>query len=147
MAGEAFRIVHELDADAVRPADYVPIGQDVAFGIDDNTGAERALADALVTTVATRTTRALPAKEPVEEILERIVLVVIAGRGTHAPATVRILNRGFSIDVYDRRFNLLGHLREGIGQLLWLRYGERGGVRGVHLPLTGVHAIRNHGSN
>ena len=96
---------------------------------------------------AGRSVGTLPSEEPVEEILEGIVFVVIAGRRTHAAATVRILHRGFSIDVHDRRFNLLGHLRERVRQLLWLRYGQRGSVRGVHLPLTGVHTIGNHGSN
>ena len=75
MTGGAWGFIPQLDANAIGLFDYVAVGHDVALGIHDHAGTERALADGACVRAALT---ALAAEELVEKILERGVVIAIA---------------------------------------------------------------------
>src|ERR1700722_19078619 len=96
MAGRRRILVLQLHANSIRLLNYVTVRNDVALGIDDDAGPEGALTNRAW--VWATLTAALPAKELVEEILKRRIIVaplILIGVGTHvtAAATARILDR------------------------------------------------------
>jgi hypothetical protein len=132
-------IAHEVDLDLVGFVDDVIVGHDVALGIDDNAGAERALPHVLLRHAATLTT--LAAKEAVKEILEGalslalalalalsaltliililvlVIFVVWSLRLAATPVNGRVLECRLGVDVDHRRLNLFRDLRELVRKL------------------------------
>src|SRR5208282_1556747 len=87
MTGCALGLTLQLHTNAIRFLDHVPVGHDVALGIDDHAGTERALADGARLSSALAT---LAAEELVEEILEGSVVIaalvlVLIGIGPDVP--------------------------------------------------------------
>jgi hypothetical protein len=115
----------------------VIVGHDVAAGVDDDAGAERALAH--IRRLAALT--GLSAEEAVKEILELVVsaalllvIVLIVGRvglGRAAHPAVRVLDDRLGVDVDHRGLYLLGDLAEGVGELARLGQGDLLGVARV----------------
>src|SRR5215469_6804340 len=93
-----WRVVLQLDPNAIGFFDYVAIGDDVTFGIDDYSRTKRALANWPIITIA---------KETIKKITEGIVLIVprILSSSTSAR-----LNGGFGVDIDHGRFERLGNL-------------------------------------
>jgi hypothetical protein len=81
----------------------MPVGHNVAFGIDNDSGAQRMLVN--------RTTALLSAKKLVEEIVKGILIVGLIGIPPAVLPVMRVLDRRFRIDVDHGRFQLLGNLR------------------------------------
>src|SRR5574340_100494 len=73
----------------------------------------------------------LVAEEAVEKVVER-ALIVAPALIRHSTAAMRVLDNGLGIDVDDRGLQLLGDLRELVGELLrgWSRQ-RRGRVGGL----------------
>src|SRR5258706_244340 len=117
-----------MDSDAVGMLNDVAVGKDRALGIDDDAGAEGTVAD------GTGIGDGLPplaTEEAVKKVVEgaavRVCVVVIIARRA-AQVAVRILDRGFGVDVDHGGLQLLGDLGKGVGKLLGGGNGERGGV-------------------
>src|SRR5208337_1199455 len=121
-------IVHQLDADAIGLLHHVGIGDDVAFGIDNDSRTQRALAQIIAArgarNLSLATLSPLPAKEAIQEVLHGIIVAaVFIGRAWSllAALAVWVLDGGFGIDVDHGRFKLARDLRELARQLLWRR--------------------------
>src|SRR3979490_2520810 len=106
-----------MDAHPVGFFDYVAVGEDVAFGIDKDAGAQRTLSDGSGIGATLTALAALATEEAVEEVIERaavgvgVVVVTIAAIAGSAPqVAVGILHCALGIDVNDGRFKLLGNL-------------------------------------
>src|SRR5271169_3311708 len=101
MARRSGVFILELHANAICLFDHVAVGNDVALGVDNHTGTERALADGsrIGTALAT-----LAPEKFVEEILEgsvviaALILVRIGTCGVPSPA--RVLNGRLGIDIH-----------------------------------------------
>src|SRR3981081_2548113 len=93
MARRSRVFIHQLHTNAIGLLDHVPIGDNVALGIHDHTGTERALADGTRFWAALA---ALSAEELVKEILEGSVFLSVAlfliWIGTDGAPPVRGLN-------------------------------------------------------
>src|SRR5579872_3058884 len=134
------RLAVDLHANTVCLFDNVTIGDNVALRVHNYAGAQGVLTDWSLLS--------LPAKEAVEEVLKRILIVsTTLVRWSSTPSAVRILDRRFGVDIHHRRFQLLGNLRKLVGELLWRR--DRQGSRRVRssLAFLAPHTFRNHGSN
>src|SRR5579863_5219265 len=138
----AFGLALDLYPDAVGFFDYVAIGNNVSLGIHDDAGAERALTQGAGSRTALP---ALAAEEAVKEIVERVLVLIV---GISTPA-VWVLDGGFSINVDDGGFELLGNLGELIGKLLRRGNGQRRGVSGGGSLLTflAANGLGNHGAD
>ncbi len=129
-----------MDADPVGFFDDVAVGEDVAFGIDKDAGAQRTLPDRPRIGATLTALAALATEEAVEEVVEGAAIgvgVVVVISGGASQVAVRILHRALGINVDDGRLKLLGNLRKGIGELLRGGNAERGRVArlGVFLAL------------
>src|ERR1700738_3364848 len=104
MARRSRVFIHQLHPNAIRLLDHVPVGYDVALGIDDHAGTERALADGARFWAALA---ALASEELVKEILEGRVFIAVAlflvRIGSDGAPPVRVLNGRLGIDVYHAR--------------------------------------------
>src|SRR5882724_10364986 len=125
----AWRIIVQLDANAVSFLNHVAIGDDVALGINHNSGAERALTNG----PAARTTTTGTTEKPVKEIVERILIVGTAGSsaGSSTTTALRSLDSRFGIDVDHAGLKLFRNIRKLIGELLRGRHGQGSGVRSL----------------
>ena len=123
----AWPIIVQLDSNAVSLLNHVAVGNDVALGVNHNSGTQRALTNR----TATRTTTTGAAEEPVKEIIERILVVRTVRRptGSSTATPLRSFDSGFGIDVHHAGLKLFGNIRKLIGELLrgWHRQGS--GVR------------------
>src|SRR5215472_13816317 len=120
----------ELDVDLVGLVDDVVVGDDVALGVDDETGAE-GLADLVIAVIAL--VGDLAAEEAVEEVLEAgvlvliVLVVVVAAVGVllirlvavveaaAAGAVSRLLGQRLSVDIDDCRAHFLGDSDKSVG--------------------------------
>src|ERR1019366_9341221 len=93
MAGRSWVFILQLHTNAIGLLDHVPVGDDVALGIHNHAGTERALADGARFPALTT----LAAEELVKEILERgvfiaVALILLVLIGTHGAPAVRVLD-------------------------------------------------------
>ncbi len=137
----AVGIAGEPDVDFVGFIDDVVVGDDVAAGIDDETGAEStafsAGAIAVVTTLA--------AEEAVEEVLHvaggllAVVAIGVVWLGKPLAAASAFvggrLGQLLCIDVNDGGTDLFYDLRKAVGEGHWGWNDERAGVRGIDAGL------------
>src|SRR5579863_9703305 len=102
-------IILQPHPNSVRLLHHVPVGDDVALGIDDYPRTQRPLANRAIAAQSTRTSR--PAKEVVEEIIHPTAATIfIVVRTLLLPPALpsRILDRRLGIDVDHTRPQLLG---------------------------------------
>src|SRR6185437_11183453 len=88
----AGRIILQSYADTIGLFDHVPVGDNVTFRIYDHARSERALFD---------WTGILVSEEFVEEVAERIGIVVVFTAATRPATPSGRLDRGFGVDVDD----------------------------------------------
>ena len=96
----AWRIIVQLDSNAVSLLDHMAVGHNIAFGINQHSRTEGALTNG----AATRATTTRAAEKPVKEIVERILIVrtvraVRTATGRSTAATLWRLDSRFGIDV------------------------------------------------
>src|SRR2546427_12295971 len=101
----AWRIIVQLDSNAVSLLNHVAVGNAVALGVNHNSGTQRALTNR----TANRTTTTGAAEEPVKEIIERILVVRTVRRPTRSSAEtqLRSCDSGFGIDADHARLQLV----------------------------------------
>src|SRR5205814_8036365 len=108
----AWRIIIQLDGNTISLLNHMPVGHDVALGIHQDSGPQRALANG----ASTRATAAGTTEEAVKEVIERILIVRAAGGPTRGTATaLRSLDGGLGINVDHAGLKLFGNIRKLIG--------------------------------
>ena len=90
-------------ANPIRFLDYVAVRDDVAFGVNNDAGTQRALANRATPRA---TLSAWTTEKSVEKIVERIGVIVIR----NAASSARSLDRGLGINVDDTGLELFGYL-------------------------------------
>jgi len=115
----------------------VPVGNDVALGIDNDAGTKRALADSAGFGASLT---ALPPKNLSKKSWNWLSSSPpLPGRiGMHGAPMMRILDGRLGVDVDHGRLQLLGNLGEGIRQLLRSGNGQGSRIRRLlpSLPFT-----------
>ena len=123
----AWRIIVELDSNAVSLLNHVAVSHNVTLGINQNSRTERALTNG----PATRATTTGTSEKPVKEIVERILVVGTAGSsaGSSTTTALRSLDSRFGVDVDHAGLKLFRNIRKLIGELLRGWHGQGSGVR------------------
>ena len=106
-------IILQPDSNSIRLLYHVPVGDDVAFGIDNHAGAQGPFTNRATAAPST----ALPSRtteKAVKKVVKRIPIIVIGG--TTSPALS--LDSRFGVDVDDAGLELLRYQRELIGESL-----------------------------